>query len=245
MIADSSIEDGGSVRTPRLIDAGLWAGVVAPILFTGVYLIAGATRVGYDPVRHQVSLLSLGDGGWVMVAAFLIAGALMVALAVALHLRLRDGPSALAGPVAIGLAGVGLVLAGLFSTQPLFGYPPGTPEGMAIDITPASFAHVLGAFLLVFGLIAATLVLARRFRREGRAGWAVASLVVGVVVFVFFGASGGGPSGQLLFPAISGLLQRISLIAGLGWVAAIALSELRGDPSHHPDRGPASAGPRR
>jgi hypothetical protein len=212
---------------PRLVSAGLWAGVLVPILFTGVYLVAGATRAGYDPIRHQVSLLSLGDGGWVMIATFLGTGALVIAFAVALRIRLRVGPDALAGPVAIGLAGLGLVLAGLFSTQPLFGYPPGTPEGMATDVSPASVAHVLGAFLLVFGLIAATFVMARRFRREGRPAWALASVMVGVIVFLFFGASGGGPSGQLIFPAVSGLLQRISLIAGLGWVAAIALSELR------------------
>lgn len=217
------------MTTPRGVAerAGLWAGVIAPILFTGVYLVAGATRAGYDPLRHQVSLLSLGDGGSVMIGTFLASGALVFAFAIALRIRLRDGPAALAGPVAIGLAGVGLVLAGLFSTQPLFGYPPGTPEGMATDVSLASLAHVLGAFLLVFGLIAATLVLARRFRREGRPGWAILSLVLGMVVFVFFGASGGGPSGRLMFPAISGLLQRMSLIAGLGWVAAVAISAIR------------------
>ena len=43
----------------------LWAGVVAPVLFTSSYLVDGATRAGYDPLRHQVSLLSLGDRGWV------------------------------------------------------------------------------------------------------------------------------------------------------------------------------------
>ena len=201
--------------------------MIAPVLFTGVYLVAGATRAGYDPLRHQVSLLSLGDGGWVMVANFLATGTLLTVFAVALRTHLRDGPGSLAGPVALGFVGLGLILAGLFSTQPLFGYPPGTPEGMATDVSPTSVLHVLGAFLLVFGLIAATFVLARRFRHEKRAGWAIGSALVGLVVFVFFGASGGGPSGQLLFPTISGLLQRISLIAGLGWVAAIALSEIR------------------
>ena len=146
------------MTTPRAAanGAGLWAGVIAPILFTGVYLVAGATRAGYDPLRHQVSLLSLGDGGWVMIATFLGSGALVIAFAIALRIRLHDGRGAIAGPVAIGLAGAGLELAGLFSTQPLFGYPPGTPEGMATDVSPASLAHVLGAVLLVFGLIAAT-----------------------------------------------------------------------------------------
>ena len=66
----------------------LWAGVVAPLLFTGVYLILGATRPGYEPLRHQVSLLSLGDGGWVQVTSFLVNGALLIVFAIALRARL-------------------------------------------------------------------------------------------------------------------------------------------------------------
>lgn len=194
----------------------------------------GAVRAGYDPLRHQVSLLSLGDGGWVQIASFLVTGGLFVVFAVALRARLPEGPAAVAAPVGLGLTGVGLILAGLFSTQPLFGYPPGTPDAMATDITPASILHVTGAGLLIFGLIGAALAFARRFRATAAPGWAAASLAVAVIAFVFFGASGGGPSGELLFPAISGLLQRISLVTGFGWVAAIALRQIRAASSSAP-----------
>jgi hypothetical protein len=203
----------------------LWAGVAAPILFTGIYLIGGAIRPGYDPMRHVVSLLSLGDGGWIQVASFIVNGALLVAFAVALRARLHDGPGAMAGPAAIGATGLGMVVAGVFSTQPLFGYPPGTPTGMATVVEPASVLHLIGALLLFVGLVVAAFVFARRFRQERASRLATVSLVAGVVVFVFFGASSGGPSGQL-FPEVSGLLQRISLVTGLGWVAAIAALEV-------------------
>jgi hypothetical protein len=206
--------------------AFLWAGVIAPILFTSVYLVEGATRPGYDPIRHQVSLLSLGDGGWVQVVSFLVNGPLLIGFAIAMRARLGDGSGALAGPVALGLAGLGLIVAGLFSSQPLFGYPPGTRPGMATEVTPTSLLHVFGAFLLIFGIIAAAMIFARRFRQAGAVGWAVASFGAGLVVFVSFGASGGGPSGELLFPEVSGLLQRIALVTGLGWVAALASSEI-------------------
>ena len=125
--------------------------------------------------------------------------------------------------MAIAVAGVGLLLAGIFPTQPLFGYPPGTAEGMATDVTPASLLHVLGAFLLIFGLIAAALSFAVRSWRGGSRGWAVGSLAVAALAFVSFGASGGGPSGQLLFPDVSGLLQRVALVSGMGWVLALAV----------------------
>ncbi len=201
----------------------LWAGVVAPIVFTTVYLVDGATRSGYDPLRHQVSLLALGDRGLLMTVNFLVTGVLLLVFAAGVRSWLRDGPGGVATPVAIAVAAVGLLLAGIFPTQPLFGYPPGTPEGMATDVTPASIAHVLGAILFIFGLIAAALAFAVRSWRGGSRGWAVGSLAVAVLVFVSFGAAGGGPSGQLMFPDVSGLLQRVALITGLGWVLALAL----------------------
>ena len=54
----------------------LWAGVVGPPLFVATFLIEGATRRGYDPVRLQVSYLSLGDQGWIQIANFCVSGGL-------------------------------------------------------------------------------------------------------------------------------------------------------------------------
>ena len=215
-----------ALRSPRV----LWAGVVAPILFTAVWLIAGATRPGYDSVRMPVSLLSLGPGGWLMVVTFLGTGLLLVAFSIALAARLGEGVGSRGGPAGIATAGVGLVVAGLFSTQPLFGYPPGTPAGFAREVTPASVLHVVGAFLFFFGLIAAALALARRFRRRGAGGWAAGSVAVAAIVFLAFGASGGGPSGELLVPAAAGLLQRVAIVVGLSWVAAIAIRSMQPGP---------------
>jgi len=211
------------VPDERRTIACLWAGVAAPIVFTTVYLIEGATRLGYDPLRHQVSLLSLGDRGWVQVLNFLVTGALLLVFAIGLREWLWGAPGGRVTPAAVAIAGLGLLLAGVFPTQPLFGYPPGTPEEMARDITPGSVLHVLGAILFFFGLIAAAAAFAVRSWREGSTGWAVASAGVAVVIFVCFGASGGGPSGELLFPDVTGLLQRIALLAGFGWVLAVAL----------------------
>jgi len=123
--------------------AFLWAGVVAPPIFTVIYLVDGATRAGYDPMRHQVSLLSLGDRGWLQTLSFLVAGGLLVVFAIALRAWLGSGTGERAVPGGIAVAGAGLFLAGIFPTQPLFGYPPGTPEGMATTVEPAVAAGEL------------------------------------------------------------------------------------------------------
>ena len=92
--------------------ACLWASVAAPIVFTTVYLVEGATRSGYDPLRHQVSLLSLGDRGWVQILNFLVTGALLLLFAIGLRGWLWGGPGGRVAPGAAAIAGLGLLLAG-------------------------------------------------------------------------------------------------------------------------------------
>lgn len=55
--------------------AGLLAcGAIAGPLFTVVWVLEGATRAGYSPLRHPVSSLELGDFDWTQVANFIVAG---------------------------------------------------------------------------------------------------------------------------------------------------------------------------
>ena len=97
----------------------MWAGIVGPVLFVAAFLVEGAIRAGYDPMRLQVSYLSLGDRGWIQVASFLdhrcAAGRVR-----------RSGcggdsahgwPGARGVPIAVGAISLGLLIAGLFSTR--------------------------------------------------------------------------------------------------------------------------------
>jgi len=56
-----------------------------------VFLVEGATRTRYDPLRQPVSSLALGDWGWTQSANFIVAGLLTLAFAVGLRLTLRPG----------------------------------------------------------------------------------------------------------------------------------------------------------
>jgi hypothetical protein len=57
----------------------LSCGVIAGPLFVAAFLVEGAARVGYDPLRHPVSSLALGDHGWKQTANFVVAGLLTLA----------------------------------------------------------------------------------------------------------------------------------------------------------------------
>src|SRR5690349_14860908 len=102
----------------RLLTIGAFAGP----LFVVTFLVAGATQAHYNPLRHPVSSLELGPHGWVQHLNFIVAGLLTVALAAGLWRTRRLGGAL------IGIWAFGLIGAGAFTTDPVNGYPPGTPD---------------------------------------------------------------------------------------------------------------------
>src|SRR5688500_18659951 len=134
----TSAARGGSDATLRgdaLTRALLASGVVAGVGFPGVLLAAGALREGYRALHQPGSLLSLGPGGWVQIANFVVCGLLMVGCAAGLRRALRSGRGATWGPLLVAIYGVGVVGAGLFSADPSYGYPPGAPLGPAASFS--------------------------------------------------------------------------------------------------------------
>lgn len=115
----------------------LACGAVAGPLFLGLVVIQDYTRTDFDPRRHPLSLLSLGDLGWIQIATFVVTGLLYLAFAAGIR-RMPDGGTW--GPLLIGAFGLGLVSAGVFRTAPGWGYPAGAPSGLP-DST--SLSHVL------------------------------------------------------------------------------------------------------
>jgi hypothetical protein len=83
------------VMTKALLVCGAIAG---PLFVVGL-LFEGATRANYDPLRHPVSSLALGDYGWVQSANFVVTGLLTLALSVGLRRALRLGKGSTCGPL--------------------------------------------------------------------------------------------------------------------------------------------------
>src|SRR4029453_8412285 len=161
----------------------MFCGIVAGPLFIAASLIQAFTRTGFDLARHPISLLGLGSLGWVQIANFVVCGVLYVLGAIGLRAALR--PS-IWGPLFIGITGVGLIIAGVFTTDPGAGFPPGAPAG-APAMSWHGALHEVGFLLSFVGAIGACLVFARRYAALGRRGWVVAAVSTVVAALVIAG----------------------------------------------------------
>src|SRR5256885_6259149 len=137
-----------------------------------VALVQAFTRPGFDLRRHAISMLSLGDLGWIQTSNFVATGLLVLALAAGVRRALHPGRAGTWGPLLLGAYGIGMLSAGVFPTDPALGFPAGAPAGEPATFSWHANLHNV-AFMVAFtGLVAACLVLARREAGLGRWGWA-------------------------------------------------------------------------
>lgn len=188
--------EGTDARTTRAL---LACGAAAGPLYLVVGLAQAFTRPGFDITRHDLSLLANGDLGWIQVANLIVSGLLVMAGAAGLRRALGTGRGSAWAPLLLGLYGLGLVGAGIFTADPMLGFPPGTPAD-ARAVSWHGLLHLVCGGIGFLGLIAACFVLARRFAGLSDRRWAVASAVTGVVFLAGFAgiASGSGNSWTIL-----------------------------------------------
>ncbi|MEP7105859.1 MAG: DUF998 domain-containing protein, partial [Chloroflexota bacterium] len=139
--------------------------------YVAVVLGQALTRPGFDLARDDASLLSNGGLGWIQIANFVLTGLMVIACAIGMRRALGGGQGVTWGPALLALYGLGLVGAGIFVADPMNGFPPGTPSGRPATISVHGILHLVSAAVGFLGLVAACVVLARRFASERRRGW--------------------------------------------------------------------------
>jgi hypothetical protein len=170
----------------KITAAMLWCGALSGPLFIITVLVQDYTRAGVEPRAQPLSLLTLGDLGWIQIANFVVAGALNLAYALGLRRALHPGRAGTWGALLIGVYGFGLVSVGVFVPDPAFGYPPGTPMGASGEISWHGALHSVGAVVVFGSLIPACFVFARRFAAEREWGWTLYCVVSGLAVLTLF-----------------------------------------------------------
>ena len=199
--------------------------MIAGPVFVAVFLAEGAARDGYRPLRHPVSSLALGPRGWIQAGNFAVTGAMI--LSGAGGLARGGGPAARgrAVPALIGAAGAGLVAAAVFATDPVSGYPPGTPDALPEPSRPRRpqpgghpgllrpARRRAGLRLAVLAEGPARIRGIQRGHRHYHAGHDGSVL------------GGLGQSPRLV--SLGGLFQRASIITGFAWLSATFARALR------------------
>jgi len=200
----------------------LVCGACAGPFFTAAWIVEGATRSDYNPLRHPISSLSIGELGWTQSANFIITSLLMLAFAFGLGRILSPRSGSRWGVRLIGIIALGLLGAGIFVTDPLNGYPPGSPNLSLQYSLPGRLHRLFSAFVFL-GLPTACFVFARQFRRWGERRWTIYSVVTGVAFVVMFIITSLGFAQVASLAAYAGLFQRITLTIGWAWLSLLAL----------------------
>lgn len=216
-------DESDDMRTKTLLSCG----AVGGFGFITVALVTGSLRPDYSALHMPVSMLSLNEGGCVQVANFVITGILMLACAIGVKRAVQSGRASKWGPILIGTYGLCLIGAGVFSTDPSYGYPPGAALGRAVSRSLHGRLHDLTSVIVFAALTAACFVFARRFaaRPRGRR-FAAYSCASGVAIPAFFVSAAVAWSSNSAV-SFGGVFQRLSIATGWIWVALLALKLIR------------------
>jgi len=210
------------VSTRRL----LLGGVLGPILFVALIQAQDLTRPGYDSARQFISVLGLGDEGWVQALNFIVSGLLIAGLGIGLA-RTADGRRATLVGRLITVMGLAIAFSGLFPSDPQLGYPHWISAEEVANPTLHSRLHFLGGFVATSAFALAAGIDGWTRLRAGHR-WSAAYVFASAAVMLgCFLAGLAMESPGIGVPAIGGLLQRIGLVAGLQWLVALAVGELR------------------
>jgi hypothetical membrane protein len=193
------------------------AGIAGPVAFTGAWVVASLLQAGHSAAEVQISGLAAPDARdpWIMIAGFAALGGCSVAFGPALRRALggprRAGPT----PALIQAAGVLTIAAGLLRRDRMLLTP-------SVSESWHAHAHDLVSALIYLALVAAPLLLARRFRGDPR--WKALTLLLA--------ASGVATAAVLAmfvseaFGSWDGVLQRIGVTVPLAAVCAVAAALL-------------------
>jgi hypothetical protein len=204
----SSPDDAGAIRSAWVGGLLLACGVIGAPVNIAVFTVEGALRPGYSAIRDYTSFLSLGPDGWINVANFIVFGVLMTAFAAGVTTVIRTGPAAPAGPILLGVSGIGLMAAGLFVAD--------AASGAA---TTHGSLHIAASVLFLAAMTAACFVFGGHYKLvPNGARFAMYCRVTGVAFAVLFGAT------PVLDEAgIAGLLQRIGILVLSTWIVLLAV----------------------
>ncbi len=200
-----------------------WAGVIAPALFVGTFLMEGWLRPGYDPIQMYISALSLGPRGWIQITNFLVLGALFLVFTRAVAAEFPSGKASRGGVIVLTIIGFCYFISGPFVMD-----PTGTPLSAA---TVHGTIHGIAGGIVFTLMPVSCFVFLRRFRADvdwrWLQGWTLGlgTLSAAAVIVQTFASK--LPQLQSIFVDWLGLIQRTALVPFMLWIFIFALGMVR------------------
>jgi len=201
-------------------------GAIAGPLFISAVLMEGATRTDYNSFRYPLSSLSIGELGWMQIANFILTGILLLIFSIGSKQIFNSSKRKFRGHLFIMLVGIGLIGAGICSTDPVYGYPPDKPLMLA-QFTVRGHLHDAFSMLVFICLPAGCFVFRKRFITAGENGWANYSAISGFAIIVTFVLAAMGFKQLPGFADYAGLFQRLCVTIGLTWMTLLSIHLLK------------------
>ena len=189
-------------------------GIIEPIIFAIIVMIAGLLRPDYSHLTDFVSELGAvgAPNAIIQRINFVLVGILIVAFTFGLHRGIGEGKDSIIGPLLIAIFGLSAVVSGIFSTDPI---QPGSFSDIMHSISSAigSMATIFGFFIISTRL--EQNILWRRYQYF--------SIVIAFVA-ILVSVVGGGLLGVLGAP---GLAQRLFMAVLFLWIEVMAIRLFR------------------
>jgi hypothetical protein len=205
------VHERGELDVPAAVTRSMlgW-GVLAGPIYVGVGLSLALTRDGFHLTQHSLSLLMLGELGWLQRINLLLSGVLVLIAAVGIRRALAYARRPTRAGALVTVVGIGLLGGGIFAPDPMAGFPAGAQEA----VSASGILHmVLGAVQFVC-LSSAAFSLARWTAARDRRDISRASRVIATTILLgfFLGAALGHTTTGVV-------LIWIAVLAGYAWLA--------------------------
>jgi Protein of unknown function (DUF998) len=208
------------VATSRLVACGVLG---VSVLLTVSTMDAVTRMDGYDPALHWISLLARGERAWLGTANLLVAGLLVLVSSFGFSRALDEGEVGRRTARLIAAFGIALLVAGAFRIDASPSYPLGS---VATVPSISARVHGLAGVLIVILLAALCWTGAGLFDRRGIRQLSRACGALVLTSLLTCCALRLISSSRTWEAARAGAFQRVALVLGCGWIAAVGLWSL-------------------
>ena len=196
-----------------------WAGMIAPLLFVGIFTLEGWLRPRYDSFSMYISALALGPRGWIQIVNFIVLVVLLLIFAWGVRAEFPTGKAARGGPLILAILAVLFIISGIFVMDPM----ETPPDQLSVSGT----IHGLAGGI-VFVLMPITIfIFLRRFRVDTNwqtlRGWTLVLGIVAATAVIIFTIVSKSPNLFNAFAEWIGLIQRTALVPFMIWLFIFAL----------------------